>query len=100
HTRFSRDWSSDVCSSDLYAIGVARRPVSDGVMGPFTKLGSPILTSNDAWSGPGHGSVVRGPNGDWVFVYHSWVAGHVGDSPGREIGRASGRERGEVAVAA
>src|SRR5690606_41068050 len=22
HTRFSRDWSSDVCSSDLYLLGV------------------------------------------------------------------------------
>src|SRR5690606_39560602 len=24
HTRFSRDWSSDVCSSDLYLIGAGK----------------------------------------------------------------------------
>src|SRR5690606_39400903 len=28
HTRFSRDWSSDVCSSDLVALGL--NAVSDG----------------------------------------------------------------------
>ncbi len=78
-------YSANGYASTRYAVGVARRPVSDGVMGEFTKLEDPILTSNDAWSGPGHGSVVRDPNGDWVFVYHSWVAGHVTDSPGRLV---------------
>src|SRR5207302_659740 len=29
HTRFSRDWSSDVCSSDLELIGVRPMPASD-----------------------------------------------------------------------
>src|SRR5690606_40921818 len=32
HTRFSRDWSSDVCSSDLYEAGT-------GQTGIYTKLG-------------------------------------------------------------
>src|SRR5690606_39589393 len=26
HTRFSRDWSSDVCSSDLFILDLARSP--------------------------------------------------------------------------
>src|SRR2546429_1172012 len=36
HTRCSRDWSSDVCSSDLTSTGVVR-PVGQ-VTGPFPKL--------------------------------------------------------------
>src|SRR5690606_39974284 len=28
HTRFSRDWSSDVCSSDLWSTVMALRPTS------------------------------------------------------------------------
>src|SRR5690606_40953075 len=30
HTRFSRDWSSDVCSSDLVASRIATRPARRG----------------------------------------------------------------------
>src|SRR5215475_14659731 len=33
HTRFSRDWSSDVCSSDLAVIGLTRGLARD--LGPF-----------------------------------------------------------------
>src|SRR5690606_40587875 len=29
HTRFSRDWSSDVCSSDLYRCGSSSRRVAE-----------------------------------------------------------------------
>src|SRR5690606_33049572 len=32
HTRFSRDWSSDVCSSDLLALGTALQQVSPVVI--------------------------------------------------------------------
>src|SRR5690606_40101957 len=32
HTRFSRDWSSDVCSSDLALAELARQPVPDVVL--------------------------------------------------------------------
>src|SRR5690606_39622551 len=33
HTRFSRDWSSDVCSSDLNSIGVSVcKAVKEGVL--------------------------------------------------------------------
>src|SRR5690606_40501305 len=36
HTRFSRDWSSDVCSSDLRAVDSLGNPVSDGTEIFFT----------------------------------------------------------------
>ncbi|HEU5061441.1 MAG TPA: glycoside hydrolase family 43 protein [Kofleriaceae bacterium] len=51
-----------------YRTGVARSTVSP--LGPYEKRGDPILGNNDVWVGPGHGSVVVGPLGDDVFVYH------------------------------
>ena len=62
-----------------YAVGYA---TSTSPMGPFTKSpGNPILSNSGvshAVSGPGHNSVVRGPDGEsWYFVYHSHV--HVGN---------------------
>jgi beta-xylosidase len=62
-----------------YAVGYA---TSTSPMGPFTKsAGNPILSNagvSHAVSGPGHNSVVRGPDGEsWYFVYHSHV--HVGN---------------------
>src|SRR5690606_40975721 len=39
HTRFSRDWSSDVCSSDLYAEGRPEPRLFDGARSPrFAEL--------------------------------------------------------------
>jgi arabinan endo-1,5-alpha-L-arabinosidase len=52
-----------------YCTGVARAPSATG---PFEKHPTPVLTSHDGWSGPGHGCLVVGPDGkDW-FVYHAW----------------------------
>lgn len=75
-------YSGNGYASSRYGVGVAR---ASSPLGPFTKSGSPILTSKGAWGGPGHGSILRGPSGDWVHVYHSWVAGKVGQSPGRLV---------------
>src|SRR5207302_2869076 len=43
HTRFSRDWSSDVCSSDL--VGHQRRPKSrsDEVRGWYEQFGPALV---------------------------------------------------------
>lgn len=77
-------YSGNGYASTHYGIGVAR---ASSPTGPFTKSpDNPILVTRGAWAGPGHGSVLKGPSGDWVHVYHSWEAGHVGESPpGREV---------------
>src|SRR5690606_40891422 len=84
HTRFSRDWSSDVCSSDLPAPHhlYHRQPI-----------GPRALPPNPRWHRPEHGA------GRAVFLlalavalFGAWAAFHG------EIGRASCRERVEVAV--
>jgi GH43 family beta-xylosidase len=73
-------YSGNGYASPSYGVGVAR---AGSPLGPFTKSSAPILASKGAWAGPGHGSVVKGPSGDWVHVYHAWVAGKVGQPPGR-----------------
>lgn len=75
-------YSANGYASTSYAVGVAR---ATSPTGPFTKHGAPILVTRGAWAGPGHGSVVRGPRGDWVHVYHAWQAGNVGQAPGRLV---------------
>jgi len=75
-------YSANGFATSRYAVGVAR---ASSPLGPFTKLGDPILTSNAAFGGPGHGSILRGPSGDWVHVYHSWYADRVGADPGRVV---------------
>jgi arabinan endo-1,5-alpha-L-arabinosidase len=74
-------YSGNGYASTSYGVGVAR---ATSPLGPFTK-GAKILGSKGAWAGPGHGSVVKGPSGAWVHVYHAWVAGKVGQSPGRLV---------------
>jgi len=67
-----------------YGVGVAR---STSPLGPFTKRSRPILSSNAAWSGPGHNSIVRTGGRAWM-VYHAWQGAHdCGDSgaPGRQL---------------
>lgn len=75
-------YSANGYASNAYAVGVAR---ASSPTGPFTKHGAPILVTRGAWAGPGHGSVVRGPRGEWVHVYHAWHAGQVGQAPGRVL---------------
>ncbi len=75
-------YSANGYASTAYAIGVAR---ATSPTGPFTKHGAPILVTRGAWAGPGHGSVVRGPSGAWVHVFHAWHAGQVGQPPGRVV---------------
>ncbi|RYE75396.1 MAG: glycosyl hydrolase, partial [Myxococcales bacterium] len=73
-------YSGNAYYNDKYAVGVAR---SDSPLGPYAKKGAPILTSDNSWVGPGHNSVVVGPDGEDYMVYHAWAAGQVngnGDS--------------------
>lgn len=75
-------YSANGYASTRYAVGVAR---ASSPRGPFTKAPEPILVSNAFWSGPGHGSILEGPSGALVHVYHAWVAGRVGMPPGRGV---------------
>src|SRR5690606_41127989 len=80
HTSFSRDWSSDVCSSDLnfllLLLEKRRESILEAVAGEFTALANEVRDVVDV--------EVR-------------TARALSDEE-REIGRASCRERGESRV--
>ncbi len=75
-------YSANGYASPNYAVGVAR---ATSPTGQFTKRATPILVTRGNWAGPGHGSIVVGPSGDWVHVFHAWQAGNVGQAPGRLV---------------
>ena len=53
-----------------YALGVAR---SRSLFGPWEKNpANPILTQNEHWKCPGHGSIVSDPKGRDFFLYHAY----------------------------
>jgi beta-xylosidase len=61
-----------------YATGVAR---AKNLLGPWEKYDqNPILTKNDTWTCPGHGTAVE-RNGHWYMLHHAYQTGsmqHVG----------------------
>eukprot|EP01118_Nematostelium_gracile_P017444 TRINITY_DN744_c0_g1_i1.p1 TRINITY_DN744_c0_g1~~TRINITY_DN744_c0_g1_i1.p1 ORF type:complete len:328 (-),score=72.21 TRINITY_DN744_c0_g1_i1:130-1113(-) len=69
-------YSANGYAGPAYGVGVAR---SKSITGPYTKWSrNPIVHSNQAWSGPGHCSVVQiAGTKDYMMIYHSWVAGHI-----------------------
>jgi GH43 family beta-xylosidase len=71
-------YSGNAFYNATYAVGVAR---ADAPLGPFTKAPAPILSTDGAWVGPGHCSVLDLPDGETVMIYHAWQAGHV-NGPG------------------
>lgn len=53
-----------------YALGVAR---ARALAGPWEKdPANPILTENEAWRCPGHGSIVRTKAGRYWLLYHAY----------------------------
>ena len=74
----------------MYAVGVAR---SEALKGPYEKSETPVLHTDwnlemyavdSAFEGPGHCSVIYiQETGTWWMVYHSWLYGKIGQSPGR-----------------
>jgi len=67
-----------------YRTGVARAASRSG---PYEKRGGPILANNEAWVGPGHGSVITTAGLDY-FVYHAWQNAGNGthlESGGRRV---------------
>lgn len=71
-------YSGNAFYNGTYAVGAAR---ATSPLGPYTKAGAPILTTNSTWIGPGHCSVVNTPAGNSAMVYHAWLTGHV-NGPG------------------
>ena len=64
---------SGCCGSGCnYALGVAR---SHSLLGPWEKNpANPILTGNDDWKCPGHGSIVADERGRYWLLYHAYSA--------------------------
>jgi beta-xylosidase len=53
-----------------YALGVAR---SRALLGPWEKNpANPILSGNQTWKCPGHGSIVTDERGRYWFLYHAY----------------------------
>src|SRR5690606_40726723 len=97
HTRFSRDWSSDVCSSDLLANGTQvlvpfsnrllplALAVANGVVGSSLRSSiSAAVTSDSPEAIFGNQAFFR------AALPNFWI--------GKEIGRASCRETMEYSV--
>src|SRR5690606_40571655 len=98
HTRFSRDWSSDVCSSDLTKTRdfVIRRELAFGEGDPFNR--SMVIRGRNAIQGLGFFSAVEvttapGSSADKVVLNVNVTETSTG-----EIGRASCRERVQSSV--
>lgn len=79
--RYGRYWclySGGAWTEATYGVSYA---VADGPLGPFldpaTSGPALLRTRPGELEGPGHNSVIRGPDGEDYLVYHAWDAGHT-----------------------
>src|SRR5699024_11625531 len=102
HTRSKRDWSSDVCSSDLiediFAILFENREICAALLGPHGDIGflHRIEEMLSQYSLKALREAFPERMDDLKYTYAYCVAGGVGlikDWLSHEIGRASCRER-------
>jgi beta-xylosidase len=82
--RYYLFYSGNAFDSDRYAVGYAR---CDTPLGPCHDAPeNPVLRTAAAAAGPGHCSVVDGPDGGSWMLYHAWPPGAVGAAaPGRQL---------------
>src|SRR5207249_8205887 len=94
HTRSKRDWSSDVCSSDLGSRGIGRaiveRLAQDGAVVAF-------IYRRDAKAAAEVEAAVRA-RGRAATALQADLGAPAEVAAALEIGRASCRERGEMSV--
>ena len=77
-------YSGNACCGDTcnYALGVAR---SKKLLGEWEKNpNNPILTANETWQCPGHGSIVETPDDRSFLLYHAYRKSPLGFQIGRE----------------
>src|SRR2546422_10645253 len=102
HTRCSRDWSSDVCSSDLGARDTLRLEMKYALYGNDIDDTTNALEAGLGWGGKpakgeviGRGGLEKGRRGGGR---RRLGGGEMGDKAGArpQIGRGWGRGRGEI----
>src|SRR5690606_40346634 len=98
HTRFSRDWSSDVCSSDLQAQTLAQDPDIVARMAPFVTAGYARLVGELNGSGRADASLRLVAH--YLAQVHPHTSMHQDDpstvynrSEARRVGTERGRRR-------
>lgn len=81
---FYHFYSGNACCGRAcnYALGVAR---SKTLLGKWEKNpANPILTANEAWQCPGHGSIVETADGRFFLLYHAYRKNSEAFNIGRE----------------
>jgi arabinan endo-1,5-alpha-L-arabinosidase len=73
--RFWLFFSGGLWKGESYGVGLA---VADEVNGPFKVIGEgpTVLTSGPGLRGPGHNSIVVGPDGKDYICFHAWDDGY------------------------
>ncbi|MBQ9818523.1 MAG: family 43 glycosylhydrolase [Proteobacteria bacterium] len=63
-------YSGNTYDGRKYAVGVAR---ATAITGPYQKHDGPVMASRHThFTSPGHGSVLKSPEGTWFHIYHAW----------------------------
>src|SRR5699024_12083772 len=94
HTRSKRDWSSDVCSSDL-ALYERVEKIAAQALAAKRQLPKPVCANVDFYSGFVY-TMLRLPQELFTAIFA--IARISGWCAHRKIGRASCRESGELSV--